>query len=155
MTSEERIRKQKELVETMGRAYEKEGLPPIAGRIMGLLLIMDKDKFTFDEIVEELQISKGSASTALKILELRNDIDYITLPGDRKRYFRIKTINKLTMIDDQENKLIKTRTFLQSALDLKASHSAESSLFLKDLIHMLDFFLTKFGELKKEYLSQR
>jgi uncharacterized membrane protein len=59
------------------------------------------------------------------------------------------------MIDEQENKLLKTHSFLQNALDLKASQNTDSALFLKDLIHMMDFFLTKFGELKKEYLSQK
>lgn len=155
MTSEERIRKQKELVETVGRAFEKEGFSPITGRIYGLLLVMDKDHYAFDEIVEELQISKGSASMALKILELRNDIEYITRPGDRKRYFRLKKVNRFTMVDEQKTKLQLSRNFLQNALELKANRDTESSVFLQDVLHMLDFFLNKFEELKKEYLAQK
>ncbi len=154
MTSEERIRKQKELVDILGRVYEKEGFPPIAGRIYGLLLVMDKDHYTFDEIVEELQISKGSASMALKILELRNDVEYTTRPGDRKRYFRVKMLNRFTMIDEHQQKLKQTHDFLLQVLDLKASRDTGSSVFLKDVIDMLDFFLKRFDELKEAYLHK-
>jgi len=153
MTEEERVRKQKALVEAMGRIYEKEGLQPISGRIMGLLTIMDKELFTFDEIVEELQISKGSASNAIKMLELRNVIEYITVAGERKRYFHIKKVDKFTLIDEHNQKLKLTNEFLQSALELKSDKNSGNALFLRDLIDMIDFFMGKFQEFKDEYES--
>lgn len=78
------------MVETLGRINEHDGMQPVAGRIYALLMVMDKENFTFDEIVEELNISKSSASIAIKMLQIRGLIEYFTLPGDRKRYFRIK-----------------------------------------------------------------
>ena len=98
MNTEERIRKQKELVEEIGRHFDREGFQPITGRILALLMVMDKEQFTFDEIIEELQISKSSASNALKNLEIRGNIEYTTLPGDRKRYFHIKRQNSFQII---------------------------------------------------------
>src|SRR6056297_152989 len=100
MKTEERIQKQREVVETMGRFYEEEGLQPAAGRILALLMVMDKERFTFEEIIEELQISKSTASVALQILQTRGDVDYVTLPGDRKRYFELKKKDVLSLIDD-------------------------------------------------------
>ena len=38
MTSEERIRRQKELVEALGRLYDKKGFQPVAGRICKISL---------------------------------------------------------------------------------------------------------------------
>jgi DNA-binding transcriptional regulator GbsR (MarR family) len=151
MTEEERTKKQKALVEATGIIYEKEGLQPISGRILGLLTIMDKEIFTFDEIIEELQISKGSASSAIKMLELRNVIEYITIAGDRKRYFQIKKIDKFKMIDESRAKLELSRDFLQNALHLKADKNSENALYINNLINMLDFFIGKFQELKQEY----
>jgi DNA-binding transcriptional regulator GbsR (MarR family) len=151
MTSEDRIRKQKALVEAMGRIYEKEGLQPISGRIIGLLTIMDQERFSFDEIVEELQISKGSASNAIKMLELRNIIEYITIAGDRKRYFQIKKIDKFTLIDESRTKLQLSRDYLQAAFELKADKNSENALYINNLINILDFFMGKFQELKEEY----
>src|SRR4030043_931841 len=154
MTSEERIKRQKELVETMGRVYDKEGFQPIAGRILGLLTIMDKEQFTFDEIVEELQISKSSASNALHMLEIRDIIEYVTKSGDRKRYFRMKKLDKFSLIDDHISKLKKTNDFLQNVLELKANKNSENSSFILDMVDILNFFLDKFEELKKEYKAR-
>lgn len=151
MTTEERIQRQKELVETAGRYYDKKGLQPTAGRIIGLLTIMDKERFTFDEIVEELNVSKSSVSNALRILEMANSIEYITLPGDRKRYFQLKKTDKFAMIDEYKSALSEVKTNMQAILELKANPQSENSVFLWNLIDMLDFFLSKFEELKQEY----
>lgn len=143
------------MIETLGKFYDKEGFQPIAGRILGLLTIMDKEQFTFDEIVEELQISKSSASNALRMLELRELIEYITKPGDRKRYFQIKKPDKFSLIDDQKAKLKKTNEYLRAILELKADKNSGNSLFIENMIHMISFFMDKLEELKKEYSANK
>ncbi len=151
MTSEERIKRQKEMVELAGRFYDKKGMQPIAGRIIGLLTVMDKEQYTFDEIVEELQISKSSASNALRLLEASDTIEYITLPGDRKRYFQLKKRDKFAMIDEHQQALTVSRDYLREVLTLKADKHAENARLIGNIIEMLDFFLNKFDELKKEF----
>lgn len=156
MTTEERIRRQKELIETLGIQYDKEGLQHITGRIIGLLTIMDKEQFTFDEIVEELQISKSSASNALRTLELRNFIEYTTKSGDRKRYFQIKKLpDKFSLINEHEAKLKKTSEFFQSILELKADKNSANAVMIGNMMNMINFFLSKFEELKKEYAAKQ
>lgn len=151
MTTEERIKRQKELVEQAGRIYYKKGLQPIAGRIIGLLTVMDKEQYTFDEIVEELKVSKSSVSNALKMLELSDSIEYITLPGDRKRYFQLKKRDRFALVDEHRKMFTLSRDYLKEVLDVKANKQSESSVFIKNLIEMLDFYLEKFEELKKEF----
>lgn len=154
MTSEERLHKQKELIESLGRYYDKQGFQPIAGRLLGMLIVMDKGMFTFDEIVEELKISKSSASNAIKTLELMHTIEYKTLPGDRKRYFKLKTHDKFALVDDHKYKLQVTLDFLMKVIELKANKNTENAIFLDNMINMLDFFIEKFDDLKKEYMTQ-
>lgn len=153
MTTEERIKKQKELVESMGRLYDKQGQQAITGRILGLLTVMDKEIYTFDEIVEELQVSKSSVSNSLRILEIRDFIEYTTIPGDRKRFFHIKKQDKYAIVRDHKTKLTQSRNFMQSVLDLKADKTSENSLFIGNILDMLNFFLQKFDELQDEYES--
>jgi len=155
MTSEERIKKQKELVEAVGQTYAKKGLPHTTGRILGLLTIMDKEQYTFDEIVEELQISKASASNSLRMLEMKNVIQYNTVPGDRKRYFRLRKQERFALIDEHVINMKETRDFLQTVLDLKANKDSDSAVLLGNLIDMLNFYLPKFEELKKEYKKNK
>jgi len=155
MTSEERLKKQKELVEMVGQTYAKKGLPHTTGRILGLLTIMDKEQYTFDEIVEELQISKASASNSLRMLEMKNIIQYNTVAGDRKRYFRIRKQDRFSLIDEHMTGMKETRDFLQTVLDLKANKTSDNAIILGDFIEMLNFYLPKFEELKKEYQKRK
>jgi DNA-binding transcriptional regulator GbsR (MarR family) len=155
MTTEERIKRQKELVESVSRQYEKKGMQPIAGRILGLLTIMDKEQYTFDEIVEELQISKSSASNALRLLEISNVIEYITVPGDRKRYFRVKQADKFSLIDEHRITMQQTFDFLKAAYELKADKNSANAVLLGNLADMIHFFLIRFDDLKKDYLVHK
>jgi DNA-binding transcriptional regulator GbsR (MarR family) len=155
MTTEDRIKRQKEMVELTGRFYDKKGLQPVAGRVIGLLMIMDKEQYTFDEIVEELKISKSSASNALRMLEVSDFIEYITVPGDRKRYFRLKKRDKYALIDEHHKTLSETRDYLKIVLELKADRNSGTSVFIKDILDMLNFFLDHFMELKSIYEKKK
>ena len=154
METEERIKKQKELVEEIGRYFDKEGLQPIAGRILGLLMVMDKEQFTFDEITEELQISKSSASNTLRNLEIRGDIEYVTLPGDRKRYFQLKRKETFSVIEDYEKKMLKSKELFNYIIDLKADKDSNNAIFFKDLIKMVDILIDSFEQAKSKFYNK-
>ena len=155
MNTEERIRKQKELIEEIGRYFDKEGFQPIAGRILGLLMVMDKEQFTFDEIIEELQISKSSASNALKNLEIRGNIEYVTLPGDRKRYFRIKKQDTLSLFEDMEKKIQGMNQLLEYIIELKADKNSGNSIFYKEIISVTKFALESFSKIKDKLKQKK
>ena len=91
METNKRLQKQDELIEKIGVHFEKEGLQPVAARILSLLTVSDKEEQTFDEIRDTLKISKSAASNGINLLLKINSIEYITKLGDRKRYF--KTVN--------------------------------------------------------------
>jgi len=79
-----------EMVEKMGVAAEKDGYPPAAARILSLLLIADPPHQTFDDLQQILNLSKSAVSNGLALLQLRCLVEYFTVSGDRKRYFRIQ-----------------------------------------------------------------
>jgi DNA-binding transcriptional regulator GbsR (MarR family) len=79
-----------EMVEKMGVAAEKDGYPPAAARILSLLLIADPPHQTFDELQQTLNLSKSAVSNGLALLQSRCLVEYFTVSGDRKRYFRIQ-----------------------------------------------------------------
>jgi DNA-binding transcriptional regulator GbsR (MarR family) len=67
---------------------EQDGFPRIAGRMMGFLLL-NEGPFTLDELADELQISKTSASTNARLLEQYGIIEHTTRPGDRRDFYRL------------------------------------------------------------------
>jgi len=153
MTKGERLKKQKELIEEIGIYFDKEGFQPIAGRILALLMVMDKERFTFDEIVEELQISKSAASITLRNLEIRGNIEYITLPGERKRYFQLNRKNIFTIIDKFEKKLLKTKKFLNYVLELKENKTSPNAVFFNELLDLIQLIYNSVEKCKEEYKS--
>jgi DNA-binding transcriptional regulator GbsR (MarR family) len=79
----------KELVEKIGVVVEQAGFQPAVGRVLACLMVSDPPYKTFDEIQCYLGISKSAVSNALNGLMSREMVDYITMPGDRKRYFQL------------------------------------------------------------------
>lgn len=154
MNTEERAEKQKVLIEEIGRVFDKEGFQPIAGRILGLLMVTDKEQYTFDEITEELQISKSSASNTLRNLEIRGDIEYITLPGDRKRYFQLKTSDSFKILEDLEKKITDSTSLFKNIINLKADKNSKNAVFLANLLKMMNKFLMLLNKAKDEYRSR-
>lgn len=154
MKTEERIEKQRELIEEVGRFFDREGLQPVAGRIIGLLMVMDKELYTFEEITEELSISKSSASIALRNLEIRGAIEYITIPGDRKRYFRSRIKDPFSMIDQFAARMIMFQEMASRILELKADKKTRNATFLSEMSHMLEFFTAQIDQLKRQYIQK-
>jgi DNA-binding transcriptional regulator GbsR (MarR family) len=75
-------------IERMGLALESDGLPRIAGRIFGLLLVSE-DALSLDDLAAELRVSKGSVSTNARLLEQRGVLEQMSRPADRRDYYRI------------------------------------------------------------------
>lgn len=82
----EKIRER--FIEQMGLIAQGEGLPRIAGRMIGLM-VFDDGPFSFTELAIALQVSRGSISTNARILEQIGVIERITKPGDRQDYFQL------------------------------------------------------------------
>jgi DNA-binding transcriptional regulator GbsR (MarR family) len=75
-------------VERMALALESDGLPRIAGRIFGLLLVSEGAR-SLDDLAAELRVSKGSVSTNTRLLEQRGILERICRPADRRDYYRV------------------------------------------------------------------
>ena len=75
-------------IEGMGLVLEADGLPRIAGRIFGLLLVSE-DALSLDDLACRLRVSKGSVSTNARLLEQRGTLERICRPADRRDYYRV------------------------------------------------------------------
>jgi len=71
------------------------GLPKSYGQIYGLLFCRDQP-LAMDEVMELLQISKGSASQGLRALRKLGAVSSVFAPGDRReRYMAESRLRKL------------------------------------------------------------
>lgn len=76
-----------EFIEQFGLMSKEDGLPRIAGRIYGLLLLQEKP-LCLDEMADLLQVSKASVSTNARRLERMGVVERTGKPGDRRDYYR-------------------------------------------------------------------
>ena len=81
---------EKNFVEEVGIVFEQTGLPRMAGRIFGWLLISDPSHQTMHELTEALHASKASISNTTRMLIQMGFVERISLPGHRRDYYRIK-----------------------------------------------------------------
>jgi DNA-binding transcriptional regulator GbsR (MarR family) len=87
-TNDDRAAAKADYIEEMGLYMESFGLPRMWGRVFGALLLADPPEQTADELAATLKASRGSISTATRMLEQAGLIDRVSKPGERKDYFR-------------------------------------------------------------------
>jgi DNA-binding transcriptional regulator GbsR (MarR family) len=77
-----------DFIEKIGLIAQNDGLPRSAGRLLGLL-VWDGTAVAFADLADQLQVSRGSISTASRILEARRLIKRVAKPGQRQDYFQL------------------------------------------------------------------
>lgn len=144
--------KKKIFIEKIGVRVEKMGYSPVAGRIFGTLLLAEPPHMTFDELCEALSASKSSISTNLNFLMKDSDsiVEYFTLPGDRKRYFKISTTNWKSHLNMIPEEFKNSNQLLQEILSYRTEYKLEES-FTKDLQEILSFYQFMESHLPKLY----
>lgn len=77
-----------QFIERMGMIAQADGLPRIAGRLMGLM-VLEAGPFSFSELEQRLKVSRGSISTNTRLLENMGVIERLSKSGERQDYFQL------------------------------------------------------------------
>jgi Mn-dependent DtxR family transcriptional regulator len=104
-----------EFIETMGRHFEEEGAPRIAGRLFGLLMVHE-EPCSLDDVAERLQVSKGSASTNARLLEQWGIAERTSRPGDRRDYYQLTPDMESRILERQMEHVTRMRARLHDGL---------------------------------------
>ena len=83
------LKPREKVIEDFGLYFEGYMLPRSLGRIYGALMIANEPVMGLDQLAGELGISKASASTTVRQLHGFQLIEKISLPGDRRDYYRV------------------------------------------------------------------
>jgi DNA-binding transcriptional regulator GbsR (MarR family) len=136
---------ERHFIEDIGLFFERMGLPRMAGRVLGVLLISDPPAQSLTELSEALQASKSAISTATRLLVEAGLIEQVPSPVPRRDYFRFRpggwllymrqwmeVMGALHQITERGLSLLKSKTpelqeRLQEAHDLFSFMEAEYS----------------------------
>ncbi|NEQ68684.1 MAG: transcriptional regulator [Symploca sp. SIO2D2] len=85
---------EKEIILFFVNAAQALGLPKSYGEIYGLYFASDQ-ALALDDVIEKLQISKGSASQGIRFLKSINALNPTYIPGDRRDHHIVETSLRL------------------------------------------------------------
>ena len=77
-----------DFIEQMGLIAQNDGHPRIAGQILGYLLVEGAPR-TLSQMAEALKISKASASTNARLLEMRGSVRRVSPVGQRGDAYQV------------------------------------------------------------------
>lgn len=106
-----------QFVEQMGLLTEEDGLPRIAGRIFGYLLLQP-DERPLEQIAAALGVSRASVSTDARRLAQMGLIERRSRPGDRRDYYMVSADGVRRMIETRIRAIRRFHDVLVTAQDL-------------------------------------
>ncbi len=104
-----------DFIEAMGLILQGDGMPRIAGRLMGLF-VLHGGPFSFTNLADRLEISRGSVSTNTRLLEDLGVIERVAIKGERQDFFRLASDPYAEIVERKRTRSIRAReTILRNA----------------------------------------
>jgi DNA-binding transcriptional regulator GbsR (MarR family) len=146
---EERLQtKDRQFAEEVGIVFEQTGMPRMAGRILGWLLISDPPHQSTEQITKALMASKGSISTMTRLLIQLGLIERISLPGVRHDYFRLRSDAWQHMVGRGLTEEIKmVRQLAERGLTLLGEKTPVTRAWLEEMLDVYTFLEKEFPAL--------
>lgn len=127
--------------EDMARLLTPWGVPPVAARLYGYLLLCPRP-VSLDEITEDLEISKSSASVAARLLESYTLARRHSEPGTKRALYAVA--DDYEAMIQQQNRLLDA---LSEQLSAGAGIAASKSVSVR-LEDMADFYRVMRGAME-------
>ena len=151
----EREFEKRSFVEELGLFFEQSGMPRMAGRILGWLLLSDPPHQSLNELAEALIASKGSISTTTRLLVQIGLIERISLPGVRHGYFRIRPSASQHLLKQGAEQVTILRKLAERGLELLEAKASLTRQGLEEMRDMYAFFEGEYPALLERWEQER
>lgn len=141
--------------EEVGLFFETGGLPPMAGRILGWLLVSEPPEQSAAEIGEVLDASKASISTNLRVLLQVGLIRRTAVRGKRGAFYEVLPDQWARMLEAKLGALTTFRRLAEGGLEILAAEPAERSERLREIHDLYVFFENEFPKVVARYRASR
>ncbi|CAI8870066.1 Transcriptional regulator [Brevibacillus sp. IT-7CA2] len=144
-----------QLIEEMALHHENQGLSRIAGRIIGLLMV-SQEPLSSEQIATTLQVSLGSVSTNLRILQKFGFAEKKSVTGDRVSYYImapdsieeefIQGLERILSLKNVIEKGMQIENLKQSELVMQRFH---------ETLEAIDLYRESLNQMLAEWKSRR
>ncbi len=142
-------------IEKVGLSFEQLTLPRMAGRIFGWLLISEQPLVSMGELVDVLQASKSSISSMTRLLIQTDLIELVSLPGERRDYYRIHPEVWTNSLHDRVNQAHSFRQLADQGLRLLSEAEPERRERLEEMRSMYAFLERELPLLMQRWKTER
>lgn len=129
-----------DFVEEFALAYEAVGIPRIAGRILGWLMICDPPEQTASQLAATLGVSKASISTMTRLLTQMHLIEKVPKRGARSVFYRIRPGIWTQRVRNGLASLVIYKQLAEKGLRLMENAPPERSERLLEMYQIYSFF---------------
>ena len=142
-------------VEDVGLLMETQGMPRMAGRILGWLWICAPPEQSASDLAAVLQASKGSISTMTTLLVRANLIERVALPGHRRDYYRTRPGGVNHLMRDGVRIITAMRELMDRGLALTAHQPPALQARLSEWRDVLAFLEREYPALLDHWEQRR
>ena len=147
---------ERNFIEEVGIVFEQTGLPRMAGRLFGWLLIADPPHQSPAELAEVLQASKGSISTTVRLLTQSGFIERYVIPGSRHDHFRLPPDAILKVIHHGlEQEIEMFRELSERGLEMNKELPAKRKIWLKEIQSRYSYLEKSFPAIMADYDNEK
>lgn len=143
------------VIEEFGIVSEAHGMPRMAGRILGRLLMCTPPHQSLSCLAEDVQASKGSVSTMTRLLIERRIVERITFPGDRQDYVRVRSGSIGEMFTHTIRHADIQARLLERALTVADDHSTEGLARIREAHDFFSFMRDEFPALLERWQERQ
>ena len=147
---------ERSFIEEVGVVFEQTGIPRMAGRLFGWLLISDPSYQSPGELAEVLQASKGSISTSIRLLQQMSFIERQVIPGSRHDNFRLpENAVKMLIRHGLEQEIKMFRSLADQGLELTQALPGKRKAWLKEMQSRYGYLEKTFPALMEKYEREK
>lgn len=155
MNNGQQLKKKKYFAEEVGLVFEGWGLPRMAGRLLGWLLVCEPPHQSMHELVDALSASKASISNTTRMLIEIGLIERISLPEYRYDHYRIRADAWYQMAKRRTEQLTFIRQLAERGLALLKDEDPSLSCRLQDMRDLYVFFEQEFPGILERWKQRK
>ncbi|MEV4475670.1 GbsR/MarR family transcriptional regulator [Nonomuraea salmonea] len=144
-----------DFVDDVASFFAKEGMPLIAGRVIGWLLISDPPEQSAARLSEVLGVSRSSISSATRLLTPSGLVEGVRRRGERQEYFRIAPDGWSRMLAARYAKTAAFREITEAGLRVLDGGSPERRKRLDNVNELYRFLESELPALWQRWEAHR
>jgi DNA-binding MarR family transcriptional regulator len=145
----------REWVEQLAMLLERDGLPRMAGRVFGWLLVCEPAEQTSEDLARAVQGSKASMSTMTRLLLQAGLVEKVRLPGARRDVFRVRPGQWQQLWRSRMQMVLEVTALVERGLGLLAHRAPASQARLAELHAQYQFVGEVFPQLLERWERER